>query len=278
MLLNNLINYIQNPLAILGLGWLMNRYFIWVMIAVAASAVFALTYNQTNRSTETQDSGQSLIAPAFAQNEDVSFLYKEAGIAAYVNLGKEISLPASSDVLNGEPSTNSYVKGLIRFPEQEPYNYAKYFVHKNGWIVVYYPKDAPSAKIVDIKNYGGGVLKTNNLQLGIDIICEDISQDNCKASYYHFQYNKANRILLSVREKGSMTVTIPSDTTVYEKSITMPKATPSYCDTGITVGGQLFRDCTGGDLTYIIPSNVMKTDEPTTIGYGTFAFSAVYKE
>jgi hypothetical protein len=168
----------------------------------------------------------ALVYPAFAQsaNSEVSFLEKEAGISLYLDAGRTIDLSRARAVYRSiEREDANYIIGSIALPNLPESEDVHCFVHRNGWIVVYYLKGEPVAKIVDWSYWSGGQLASNKLQVGLEKMCNALGLSTAGAKYYHFQYPLANKLMLvidSITGSGEdiFKITIPNEIAVYEAS------------------------------------------------------------
>ena len=59
-----------------------------------------------------------------------------------------------------EARTDSYIIGSVAVPQYNERHQVHVYVHKDGWIMAYYLKTDPVAKMVDIKAYGGTTIST----------------------------------------------------------------------------------------------------------------------
>jgi len=169
------------------------------------------------------------IKPAFAAVMDSTptFLDTEAGISLYVNLSHPIDLAVArtADWSGIEDETSDYIIGSIRLPNLTAADDVHCFVHKTGWIVIYYLKGEPISKIVDWNSWGQDTRKLteNKLQTGLKQMTNTLGVVATDTRYYHFQYPNATKCMLIFRTlvgggENSFNVTIPNDITVYERS------------------------------------------------------------
>ncbi|MEW6481995.1 MAG: hypothetical protein AB1397_03185 [bacterium] len=172
-----------------------------------------------------------LKGPEILEAGTYTFLSEEAGIAGWINLGQQIDLSQAKGVFVGlEKEENDYIIGSIRpsgYLENENAE-IHCFVHKDGWILTYYTKDVPRAKIFDYRAYKQDQSKVvTMLWNGIHKVCEEIGIITpSEISYYDFKHPNANRLMLIVDGKWEegwefMHLTIPNEPgtlTVYETS------------------------------------------------------------
>jgi len=168
----------------------------------------------------------ALAYPAFAQGTgaETSFLDEEAGISLYLNVNRSIDLSVAKTVYRTiEKETVNYTVGSIALPNLSESEDVHCFVHKEGWIVVYYLKAEPVGKIIDWSYWSGGQLTKNKLQVGLEQMCNALGVSVSGAKYYHFQYPYANKCMIIIETvvgsgEDSFTITIPVEFTVYERS------------------------------------------------------------
>jgi len=174
------------------------------------------------------EAGQTylFVKPAFAQSasSETTFLEEEAGMSIYVNIGKSIDLSVAKTVYRTiEKETSNYTVGSIALaglPESEDVHC---FVHKNGWIVVYYLKAEPVGKIIGWNYWSGGKLTKNKLQAGLEQMGNALGVTMADAKYYHYQYPSANKFMIIIETlvgggEDSFNITIPIEFAVYERS------------------------------------------------------------
>lgn len=167
-----------------------------------------------------------LVNPVFAQSasSETTFLEEEAGMTIYVNIGRSIDLEVAKTVYRTlEKETANYTVGSIALPGLPESEDVHCFVHKDGWIAVYYLKAEPISKIIDWSYWSGGKLTKNKLQVGLEQMCNALGASVAGAKYYHFQHPYANKCMLIVETlteggQDSFNITIPLEFTVYERS------------------------------------------------------------
>jgi len=201
-----------------------------VLIVIVASISL---YSYSNRGTIDRwpYSGETylFIKPAFAGTMDqaLTFLDEEAGISLYVNISQPIDLAVAktADWSGIEDETSDYIIGSIRLPDLTADDDVHCFVHKTGWIVIYYLKGEPISKIVDWNSWVQSTRKLteNKLQVGLKQMTNALGVVATDIKYYHFQHPNATKCMLIFRTlvgsgENSFNVTIPNDITVYERS------------------------------------------------------------
>lgn len=181
----------------------------------------------------------SLTAPSFvsvaqANSESragTDFLSQQAGIAAYTNAGRSISIPSVRPLFRGvERVTDDYIIGAIKAPayvgipydeeEVDPHAY----IHKDGWIVAYYLKDTPAVHIVSWPTYETDKLTRNNLSDVISTTLKTLGVETFAVDYYDFRYPNADSLLIMTdgenqdKQSDSFTLKVPGSLTVYERA------------------------------------------------------------
>lgn len=168
----------------------------------------------------------TLVKPAFAQatGSSTTFLDEEAGIALYADIKQTIDLAKAKNIYRtGEKETSDYIVGSVALPNLPESDDVHCFIHRNGWIVIYYLKSEPASKILDWRYYTGGKLSKNKLQLGLEKACNSLGIAANETRYYHFQYPQANKMLIIFGSKtgpgdNTFYYQIPSDLDVFEGS------------------------------------------------------------
>lgn len=166
------------------------------------------------------------VNPAFAQSESTgtTFLEEEAGMSIYVNVGQSLDLSVAKTVYKTiEEETSDYIVGSFYLPNLPETEDVHGFVHKDGWIVVYYLKNEPISKIIDWNYYSANQLTKTKLQVGLEQMGNALGITVTNAKYYNFQYTYADKwmIIIESREgsgEDSFNLKIPGEFTVYERS------------------------------------------------------------
>jgi len=167
-----------------------------------------------------------LAQPALAQQLGKSFLEEEAGISCYVNVGQAIKLDKMKQFFAVlEDETSEYLIGTVGFSDFSEDWWPRAWVHKDGWIVVYYPKGEPTSKLFYWRKYWEGKTTTtlrevllwlcsaSGLKIDMDFVKENLK-------HYNFQYPEAQKlfVVLDTGTSDSFSYTIPSNVTILEGS------------------------------------------------------------
>jgi len=233
---------------------------ILTALVLVVSGVAMFGYSGTNEEGGIEEGGGkgliSLVAPPFidvagaspaggggggaAPRAGTTFLEKEAGISAYVNIGQEIDLEKAETAFKSiETANESYIIGQIALDGYDPEYVAPHaYVHKDGWIVTYYLKNESSGKIMQWNGYSGGKITTTTLADTIKKICDSIQESSVppgtlynliknNISYYDFEFPNANRMMLitewvegsgGIVRSDQFNLTIPTECKLYEAS------------------------------------------------------------
>lgn len=168
-----------------------------------------------------------LAQPAFAQQ--IAFPSDEVGISAYVNVGQSIDLGRAKNAFRGiQAEGDNYVIGIMELPGLPEEEFPHMYISSDGWILAYYSKFAPTARIIQWYGYGGDKITTTTLQDAIAKICPTIganfNQVRDNVAYYHFKYPQATSMVVAIdyfdeeKPRDSFNYSIPSSLTLYEAS------------------------------------------------------------
>jgi hypothetical protein len=206
---------------------------------IATMGVYVIWANVGPKSTGLAEAKQelSLVHPAFAQSITMgtTFLEQQAGIAIYLDAGQPLNLNVAQSKLHiAEYNTSTYVVGSISIPtnpsgELPTTEDAHCFVHKEGWIVVYYGNSEPTSKIIDWNWWSGGQLAAsmNKLQAGLEkmgtALGLTLTNVRANAKYYDFRYPSATKFLLVIKTQtnagtSSFNIELPDSFTFYHES------------------------------------------------------------
>ena len=152
-------------------------------------------------------------------------LAEEAGISAYTNVGESIDLEKARTAFRTiENETNEYLVGSVPLPDYPETEDVHAYVHKDGWVVTYYLKEEPVAKIVDWEDYSTEEKITGTkLVDGVSVVCNAAGVPIRDLKYYDFRYANADKLMIiadALWSQGTDTfnVKLPSDFVYYERS------------------------------------------------------------
>jgi hypothetical protein len=214
-----------------------------VIVAVSASAAVPLL---------TRDNG-GLLAQTGAE-----FLEQEAGPALYMNAGHALNLSdARAAYRNIEMETADYIIGSVPLPSfpSSVTEDVHCYVHKDGWIVVYYLKEEPLSKIVSNTYWVGGELTRTKLDEGMEKMCNTLGITQSGVKKYHFQWPSANDWEM-VAGTSAFNIKVPSSFIVYERSY--------YSSYSCAIDGHCFVPYSGGYG--VISPSYLVTDQFHTVG------------
>jgi hypothetical protein len=209
-----------------------------ILCLIAGFAIISILWHGSSPEREWSTGMDMLLTkPAFAQEGEESFLEKEAGIAAYTNLGQGVNLAKAKTAFRiVEKETDAYVVGSVPVLgyEEETTEDVHCFVHKDGWVVAYYLRDEPTSKIMYWKSWDGkristkideGLASVSNIIMGTAVT---------DVKYYHFKYPSASKLMI-IADKDSFELTIPSELAVHERSFS---AVRGYYQGWLKIDGQ----------------------------------------
>lgn len=201
--------------------------FLVAILIVGIVGVYSLAGDKRNNIAAEGSQTYLLANPVFAQSisSETTFLEEEAGMSIYVNIGASIDLSIAKPMYKTiEKETDDYIVGSISLPNLPETDDAHCFVHKDGWIVVYYLKAEPTSKIIDWNYYSEGNLTKTKLQAGLAEMGLALGATITDAKYYNFQYPSAEKWMIIIDSKNSTSLSdsfnlkIPSNFTFYERS------------------------------------------------------------
>ena len=215
--------------------WRVGGVLVVVAVIVAVIAVFGPPGSEAGcEQTPGAEAGRTpgliaLARPAFAAGTaGVNFLEKEAGISAYVNVGREIDLARAREALIGISSEGeSYIIGTVALAGNPEEQYPLVYIHRDGWVVAFYTKFAPTSRIMQWVGYDGRVIATTTLEDAIAEVCRRIGVDFLRIQgdikYYDFRHPNATTLVLAadivtVEGTDTFNFSIPFNVTLYEAS------------------------------------------------------------
>jgi hypothetical protein len=218
---------------------------------IVGLAVYIYSENTGLKSIASAETNQELALTRPTFSADVaassSFLNEEAGFAIWLNATAYAPFTpsqmnaAKSVITNPENVTSDYVIGSISLQavgfstDDSPHC----FVHRSGWIVVYWLKvntANPSTTGWLGKTFplfknslhtwydkDSHALSDNLLHYALVLVCQALTVDPSSAQYYHFQYPSAKTLELAIKtakngETKTFNIKVPGTLTIDERS------------------------------------------------------------
>jgi len=272
---------------------------ILATVLVVNFALFALPENKGTLGQNGKNGEITLVKPSFLSNVSAAtspgpnFLYQEAGISAYTNVGQTIDIKTVSSIFRTiEKQTSDYIVGTVALPNYPVTDYVHVYADTSGWIVAYYLKDQPASMIVDWNNYGqDGVIKGTKLDTAIDIVSKAAGvYVTTQRYYYDFSYPDANKLMIVIggrwsAETSTFNLKLPSSFTFYEYSYSLYTGygggTNLYIDDNNIRHGDSDTIYTGTLSSAQLAPNIFHTIKVGVDWFPKYAFAAivlVYKE
>jgi hypothetical protein len=136
------------------------------------------------------------VSVAHAQG-GTSFAAREAGIAAYIRANSNINLATVVSFYRTiETQTADYILGSVAVTGYNDSHDVKVYIHKDGWVMAYYPRNEPTSRIFDWVHYDGSGNLPTKLEEVLTRIGAQVGASSAVPSYYHFAQPNANRLLL----------------------------------------------------------------------------------
>ena len=161
-------------------------------------------------------------AQAAGNNEIATRLDNEAGISAYYKTNDPINLDNAANAYRViELRTADYIIGSVPVTGYEEHFDAHVYVHTDGWILAYYNKQNPIAKIVDIEHH---TISTTNLHTVVSVVASAAGVPFTSVNYYDFRYPNATHILMVAEDDLSgldFTISLPSSYGYYERGFAL---------------------------------------------------------
>lgn len=197
------------------------RMLLLVMVLVAGLAGLAGWWTSAGTpavSLKERTSGLALVRPALAQER--SFLEAEAGPSAWMKVEPIIDLDRAARAIRAvEQRTRDYVVGSVPVPEYGEGEDVHAFVHKDGWLIVYYFPDSPWARTV---HWDGPVYAGNKLELALREIVSNLGVASGAITYYDFRHPSAEEVLIALDGSqmgdGTFSITMPQEFVIFERS------------------------------------------------------------
>ena len=206
--------------------------YVKYVLIVAVLAILACMLNM-GTDKDAKEGAFILIPPFTAEAAETNtFPEDEAGISAYTNVGQNIDLDDVKSVYRTiEYECDEYIIGSVEISGYGETEDVHVYVSKDGWILAYYLKDDPAAKIIDWLDYSEGKISTK-LEKALAKVCDAVGLPLLDVKYYDFRYPNANRLMIVADYidcgEDTFRIKIPSDFAVYEASWSFREIDP-YC-------------------------------------------------
>ena len=204
-----------------------------LLLIVAATALGSFFVPNASP-TAAMPGALTLQRPAFlgiAHAQDVTaatstgtFLDKEAAMSAYFKTDGPIDLASIHDSFTTiEVETGDYIIGSMSVPNYNAETEQVHvYVHKDGWVLTYYPQDAPASKSIDLATYTNDHTVTTKLRNLSARIAQTVGSSFSDVSYYDFLYPNATQMMVVVEiddsNGNSFKIQLPSSYAYYERS------------------------------------------------------------
>lgn len=199
-----------------------------IIISAILTALILITFTLPHQGQQNR-SNLSLIRPAFlntahAQESTSPFdigakLDEEAGISAYYKSTVAVDLNLAKTAFRTiETQTSDYIIGSVAITNYPEHYDAHVYVNKDGWMVAYYLRPDPVAKILDVKSQS---LNATKLKNALAAVAGAAGAPFTTETYYDFRYPNATQIMLIAENYGSgndFYVQIPSSFGYFERS------------------------------------------------------------
>ena len=171
----------------------------------------------------------------------VSAIVDEAGISAYVQAPVSITISSVASLFRTiEFSNTDYIIGSIAVPNYDITYDVHVYIHRDGWVLVYYMKTDPASKVFDWRSYNGTTIDTTVLRNVLLVVADGAGFSLPSVTYYDFRSpNATNLMLVAKKTSGdeSFQVTLPGSFVYYERSWSFASRVACYGS-----GGSLYLD------------------------------------
>ena len=251
-----------------------------ISIALVVTLSFTIMLSQSSANTDKKmiDGGNGIIpltaphfigmAYAIEATGGNAFPENEAGISAYTDVGRTIDLKYARDAFRTiEYETDEYIIGSVSLPGYPETDDVHAYVHKDGWVVTYYLKEEPAAKIIDWVDYDTDEDMTGTkLEDGIIIVCDSAGVPTGDIKYYDFRHPNANKLMIvadALWNSGEDTfrLKLPSDFVFYERSY-------SHCSKGNDYTSGMYLD--EKEISVIVPGTNYDLLSPAQLSLDVF--------
>ncbi len=230
----------------------------------------------------------ALVDPQTAVIPSAAFLVDEAGITAYAHLSQTIRLDyVDSEFRTLELQTDEYLIGSVPVPGYSIEYDAHVYVHRDGWMVAYYPPSKPVSWMLDWRNRR---IMPTNLERVLQVLANKDGLTLPDVNYYDFRYPNATHMLWVRKNSGTMKINIPASFEIDERSWVMGAnytyggASASFILDGVTLARFTYSinswQCAHGVLTeeQLLPDLMHTIKVPTQNVSNFSALTLVYRD
>jgi hypothetical protein len=198
-----------------------------ILTVIAIAAVTSGNIGSQKQPPTNTNQKLSLTRPTFMQSaqagmpKDVAdMLDQEAGISAWMLSPTAINLTnAANAFIVIEDQTSDYIIGSVDLENYNEGYDVHVYVHKDGWILAYYLRQDPVAKIVSIKEHN---ITSTALSSIIGTVASYGGIPLSTINYYDFRYPNAESILMVYEDYPDgdyFTIDMPTTYAYYERSV-----------------------------------------------------------
>ena len=224
----------------------------------------------------------SFVSIAKAQDAAIAAtIGEEAGISAWYQAPSPINLGAiRSQYRTIERETADYILGSVPLAGYDESEDVHVYIHKDGWILVYYLAAEASGKIFDWQAYesSNGTTITTKLENTIAVILGAVGIPFTMATYYDFRYPNATHMMIIAENNSGLnenfTVILPSTFSYFERSWFIAYYGNIYLN-GTRLGNASNENAQGTLLATQLPSS---TSHKIDVNQGYGGLILIYRE
>ena len=198
---------------------------IVLLTVVAITALTTGSLGPPNQHFDSSNQKFTLTRPTFMQSARASMppdiatmLDQEAGISAWIDAGSAIDLTnAANAFVIIENQTSEYIIGSVDLPNYAEHYDAHVYVHSDGYILAYYLRQDPAAKIIQIKELN---ITSTHLASIVSIVASAGGVPASDIKHYDFRYPNASHILMvyeNEQDGDNFTINMPTSFVYHER-------------------------------------------------------------
>ena len=210
-----------------------------------------------------------------APPSETAFLNFEAGPSAWIRTEQPINLNRAASAFRlVEDRTDSYVVGSVPLPGYDSDEDVHAFVHRDGWMVVYYFRDSSWARVI---HWNLNEFSDTKLRMALSELGWVTGIGVGSVEYYDFRYKGANKLVIALGRGSDSTnqfqVNIPGSALTFEQSLSIPshadhvrRSTVDEEDTSVSTSG-------GRGTSYaVIPTGLLSSGRWHTISFRSISY------